>query len=47
MIWISLLHLSLFLGVSSKRHIFTASFSFVSYENRNYELKLSSIELKV
>lgn len=32
MIWISLLHRSLFLGVSSKRHIFTASFSFVSYK---------------
>lgn len=32
MIWISLLHRSLFLGVSSRRHIFTASFSFVSYK---------------
>lgn len=30
MIIISLLHLSLFLGVSSRRHIFTASFSFVT-----------------
>lgn len=35
MIWISLLHLSLFLGVSSRRHIFTASFSFVSFKTDN------------
>lgn len=35
MIWISLLHLSLFLGVNSRRHIFIASFSFVFYKTNN------------